>query len=279
MSTVLEDRLGAALEARAELVTTGDLRPLEVPDTPARGRRRTAILLCAAAAAVVVGASFALARVMDGSGSPRPTVRPTQTAPGPSEPTATTEAPRHLREDAIIVAQQHADLDGDGQPDHVWVIVGSRPFDEEGGTVEVTLATGATDAAPLPPSYTPKLLPALDINGDGHEQLMLSATAGGDEAQLLVYTWFDDGLVRAHADGTAPLALGLDGQGTYADYYRDDDRGLVSWLRGDPVDPGGWPMFTVDQWSWAVDGDRLVATPIGQACVDATAQRPPSPCA
>jgi len=116
MSTALEDRLSAALEARAELVSAGDLRPLEVPDAPARARLRTVILLSAAAAAVVVAASFALARVMDGSASPRPTVRPTQTAPGPSEPTATTETPRHLRENAIIAAQQNADLDGDGQP-------------------------------------------------------------------------------------------------------------------------------------------------------------------
>jgi hypothetical protein len=112
----------------------------------------------------------------------------------------------------------------------------AKPDGMAEGLVEVTLATGATGGAAVPPGYPPRLLPAFAINRDGRDQVLLSHTAGGDEAQLLVYTSLDDTLVRARVDGDAPLALGLDGEGKYADYYRDE-RGLISWLRGDRVDP------------------------------------------
>jgi hypothetical protein len=275
MSSAIEDRLTAALEARAELVTAEDLRPLEVPDRARSLRPGVAIALAAAAAAIVVAAPFVIGRINDGDASPTTNGQGT-TGPQPTTPTVTQTSDAG-QSDFVVADRQHADVDGDGQPDDVRMLLDSKPDGLAVGLVDVTLATGATGSAPVPLGYPPHLLPAFDISGDGHEQVLLSFTAGGDEAQLLVYTWFSDSLVQAREDGHTPLALGLDGEGKYADYYRQDGL-LYSWLRGDPVDPGGWPMFTVRQWSWSVEGDKLIAAPAGTACVDATAQRPPSPC-
>jgi hypothetical protein len=280
MSAAIEDRLSAALEARADLVKADDLRPLALPDHQARPHRWTVVALSAAAAALVVAGSIALARTVNDSAGPGPTGQPSTTPTHPTEPSDSTQTPPSsgIPDGMIVVDHQRADLDGDGRVDQVRVAVNTRDYDEKGGMVEATLAAGGTSTAPLPPGYTPRLLAPLDLNGDGQEQVLLSYTAGGDEAPLLVYTWYDGGLVRARHGGSAPLALGLDGEGTYADYYRDDGGVLVSWLRDYPVKPAGRPIFAVDQWSWAIDGAQLIATPIGKACVDVTSQQSPGPC-
>jgi hypothetical protein len=243
---------------------------------------RPVTLLAAVAAAAVVGAgSIALARTVSDSAGPGPAGDPTATQPTePTEPSDSTQTPPSpgIPDAMIVVDRQRADLDGDGSVDQVRVAVNTRDYDEKGGMVEATLASGATSTAPLPPGYTPRLLAPLDLNGNGHEEVLLSFTAGGDEAPLLVYTWYDGGLVRAGHSDTAPLALGLDGQGTYADYYREGQQGLVSWLRSYRIGPAGTHVFAVDQWSWTIDGARLIATPIGKACVDVTTHQRPGPC-
>ncbi len=280
MNRAIEDRLVAALEARAELVTADDLAPVEVPDRPRRPPRSAVLLLVAAASAAVIATPFL---VGDGGGvspEPGPAGSPWAGVTEPDEPTESTppsDAPTEQR-DAIVTGRQRADLDGDGAPDQVRVLFYALSTEEPAdGAVEVSLATGVTSAAALPFGYPPDLLPAFDINGDGREQLLMRHSEGGDSAKLLVYTWHEGGLVRAEGPRNAPLALELDGQGKVADHYTND-RGLFSWLRLDPVDPAGGPWFKVEQWSWAVEGDRLVATPAGRGCVDATQQDPPGPC-
>ena len=279
MSATIEDRLTAALQARAELVTSDDLRPLAVPATPAHARRRTVIVLAAAAAAVVaVAAPFVIAR-LDGTDNGSVPIRP-PVLPPPTDTTPTNPAPTTADEPADggrLVDRQQADVDGDGRPDDVRVLVTSGHGGGSAGVVEVTSASGTTASASWPTGYPPRLLPAFDINDDGHEQVLLSFTAGGDEAPMLVYAWLDGGLVRADTAGSAPLALGLDGEGTYTDYYTDV-RGLHSWLRGEPVQPGGWPMFHVQDWVWTLDRDQLTAKRDGDLCVDVTAADPPSAC-
>ena len=63
MSTLMEDRLAAALRARAEQVQPEDLRPVDVPVRPLRDSRRprrTAVLagLAAAACAAAVAGTL-----------------------------------------------------------------------------------------------------------------------------------------------------------------------------------------------------------------------------
>ena len=269
MSSTMEDRLVAALEARAALVTPEDLGPVRVPDPPKVRGRGVVVLLAAAACAAAVAAPFALGggggeSDIEPGGSP--SVTPSQEPPEPAVPATPGK----------IVDRQRADVDGDGRPDRVLLVVDDKVEAQATGAVEIYLATGETGAAALPVAYPPTLLPPYDINGDGQEQLLLTQTAGGDESSLLVYSWYDGELVQLRPEGDAPLALGLDGEGAYTHYYRDS--GLYSWLRLDPVEPTGWPMFHVKRWSWAVDGDQLVPTQAGQACVDATSEEPPAPC-
>ena len=277
MSRSIEDRLVAALEARAELVTAEDLGPLEVPDQRWRPRRSAVLLLAAAATAAAVATPF----VMDGGTPPEsgPAGQPSVGVSESTEPEPTeSPEPPSLPSDMLVVDRQRADVDGDGRPDQVRVLLDAHTEDEPGdGFVEVSLASGAMGAAEVPFGYPGPLGPPVDINGDGRKQVLLSHTGGGDSAQLLVYTWHEGGLVLARTDGHVPLALDLDGQGRVNHYYADN-RGLFSWQRLDPVGPAGGPMFKVEQWSWAVDGDRLVPTPAGYACVDVTSADPPHPC-
>jgi hypothetical protein len=283
MSRSIKDRLVAALEARAELVKPEDLGPIEIPRRHWRPRMGAGLLLAAAATAAVVATPFVLESGGGVSPWPDPAAPPSAvSSPSESGPTATpSETPSEPvtgLSDLVVAGRQRADVDGDGRQDLVRLMLPSTNPDEPGaGAVEVSLASGARGAAEVPFGYPPDLLPAFDINGDGREQVLLSHTAGGDSAQLLVYTWHEGGLVRAVPDGRVPIALDLDGQGRVNHYYVDD-RGLFSWQRLDPVGQAGGPVFKVKEWSWAVEADRLVPTPAGSGCVDVTSTDPPQRC-
>jgi hypothetical protein len=271
MSRLIEDRLAAALDARAELVTPQDLRPLEVP-TPRRRPPVGVLLLAAAASAAVIATPFLLEDGSRTTPSPGPAGSPSAgvSEPAEPEPSEASETPA-VPADAIVVDRQRADVDGDGRPDKVRLLSHSTyPEDPAEGSVEVTLASGGTGVAAVPFGY-PGLKPAFDINGDGREQVLLSHTEGGDAAQLLVYTWHEGGLVLTQQEGKAPL--GFEEGGTYVAGYYTDDRGLISWESRD----AGGATFEVDEWSWAVDGERLVPTPAGTRCKD-IGQEPPRPC-
>ncbi|HSS68152.1 MAG TPA: hypothetical protein VLK34_06335, partial [Nocardioidaceae bacterium] len=141
MSATIEDRLGAALEARAELVTSDDLRPLAVPDRPAHGRRRTVLVVSAAAAGVVaITAPFVIARLA----SSHPDGGPIGPLPTPPSATQASEQPTDAGD---VIARQQADVDGDGRPDDVRVVVTARRGGGSEGVVEVTLASGDTGSA------------------------------------------------------------------------------------------------------------------------------------
>ena len=278
MSSTIEERLAAALDARAELVTPQDLRPLEMPAAPRRHARSAGVLLLAAAAtAAVVSAPFVLEGDGGVSPEPGPAEPPSVGVSEPPESTAPSEPPT-VPSDMTVVDRQRADVDGDGRPDRVRLLSNSPNTQEPGdGVVQVSLASGATGVAEVPFGYQGPLLPAYDIDGDGREQVLLSHTQGGDSAQLFVFTWHEDGLVRLEAPRDVPLVLELDGEGKAAHYYTDD-RGLFSWRRLDPLEPPGGPWFRVEQWSWSVDGDRLVPTPAGSGCIDVTSDDPPQRC-
>jgi hypothetical protein len=274
MSETIEERLTAALEARAEQITSDDLRPLEVPSPARRISRGAAIALVAAAVAAAIAIPIAITRLGDGEAGQGPVGHPSTPPPTQAHATATYEPPAGLR-NVKTVSRETADVDGDRQADEVTLHAGRLPRGTFGGWVEVTVASGETGAAPWPDGYTPDLLRSFAIDGDGREQVLLSQS-GGDAAQLLVYTWIGDRLVHATKTSRAPLALEL-GEGKYADYYTDDG-GLHSWLRGQPAKPGGFPMFHVQVWTWSIDGEQLTAEPEASACVDVTSQNTPSPC-
>lgn len=288
MSRSIENRLGAALEARAALVTPEHLRPLDLPAPrrTVRPPRAAALLLVAAASAAILVTPFLLSG--DDGATPSPVGPPSTTPSDPSagvsesgDPVESTPLPPGL----TVVARQQADVDGDRQPDQVRVLLDATDSAEPAESfVEVRLASGGTAHAPVPFGYAPTLLPAYDLGADFDEQVMLSHTAGGDEAQLLVYTWIPDAtgggeLVQARPDGDAPLARGLDGQGRYVDHFTDQ-RGLWSWERLEPVGGADDPVFTARMWAWSLDGDRLVPhrDVLDRLCVDVTTEEPPQRC-
>jgi len=284
MSNHLDDRLTAALRARADLVTPDDLRPLEIPTQ--HGHRRAwaiGIAVGLAAAATVVALPF-LTGGDDGSDGMQP-IEPAPTSPSstgpdddPDDPSATSETSQDAERppDTRVADQQRADLDGDGRPDRVEMVVEDLRDDQTRGWLDVRLASGGTVSADLPEGFEPTLLPPYAINRDAHEQILLTQS-GGDASVLHVYTLVDDQLVRADTEGKAPLALELDGEGMAANFFTDEEA-LHSWLRQDPLEPEGWPMFEVRLWTWSIDADRLIPTPDGRACVDASTEVPPTAC-
>jgi hypothetical protein len=95
-ATRTEDRLVAALQARAEQVRPEDLAPLVTPET-VRGRpRRGAYALAAAAIAAVVAAPFAVDAVRDTS-APEPGPAAPSASPVPSPVPSPRPTPRRRR--------------------------------------------------------------------------------------------------------------------------------------------------------------------------------------
>jgi len=111
MSTEIEDRLTAALGARAEQVTTADLPPLVVPEaTVVPFARRPVVWAVAAAACVALAVPFAVSKLDRGGDHISP-------APSPSTPAASLTG----------------DLDGDGTDETVTI--------DDHGKLSVVLAS------------------------------------------------------------------------------------------------------------------------------------------
>ena len=110
-----EDRLVAALRARADLVRPEDLTPLV---TPVRSRPRWgAYALAAAAIAAVVAAPLAVDALRSTSAPPPGPAAPTvSTVPSPSAASPTESA---APEGKLHTVRGPADVDGDRQPDAV----------------------------------------------------------------------------------------------------------------------------------------------------------------
>lgn len=273
MSSPTEDRIAAALGARADLVTHADLRPLDIPSPHRRAPRPGVLLLAAAAATVALGAPF----VLTGDDDSDPALPPAGSATPTPTPTPSPSPSTGVDLDSLTeYDRQRADVDGDGRPDQVRLLLDDTPEGVQVGVVAVGLAAGGTVTADVPLGYSSQLEPPLDLNGDGRQQVLLPFTQGGDSQQLLVYTWFEDGLVLAEPVGRSGPGLGLDGRGRVDDHYAAEG-GLYSWIRGEPVD-GSTSRYTAQTLRWTVEGDRLVSSLEETLCVDITQEEPPGPC-
>ena len=227
MSTQMEDRLGAALRARAEQVQPEDLGPVEVPEQGALPWRPVLLGLAAAAAVAAVVLPFA---VGGPSGEPQPAP---PAGPGLVEPDVNRQ-----------------DVDGDGRLDNV-----SIDWEQSEGTYDVVvdLAGGDTLRNPGRAETLPELLPAVDLDGNGGSDVMLRV---GDKPSVMpaVYTWLDrEGLVRApfpeeEVNGWQPGSA----QNRWA--VRDDR--LATWeILGDERDP----LEQVAFWTWRLSDDGRLA--------------------
>lgn len=259
MSRAIEGRLAAALEARAELVRSENLRPLKVPPRPRRAARAGALVLAAAACAAVVAAPFGLGGLREGAHSPDPVAPPSdRTSPAPAKPVSPSSSWRLPSDSAPavgrfrVVATQHADLDGDGRVDRVRVMARPTLGTTAGVRLDADLAGPrfgsqlfrSTDLAPT------SVLPPVELGGDGREQLLYLYDHGGDR-WLMVLGW--DAHLRTigwlNPWSPEPLVTGTDGRGRRTGFYVDAD-GLHSWRTVEPLDPGGTTRVDVEVWSW-----------------------------
>jgi hypothetical protein len=110
----------------------------------------------------------------------------------------------------------------------------------------------STDNAPT------SVLPPVDLNGDGREQLLYLRDDGGAR-HLMVLGW------DAHLDtpgwlgswSPEPLVAGTDRRGRRTGFYVDAD-GLHSWRTVEPMDPSGGSRVEIEEWSWTVRYDLPV---------------------
>lgn len=251
MSTLMEDRLAAALRARAGQVRPEDLRPLDVPAAGMRrSRRRTAVVAGLAAAAVAAAvAGPLLLGGQDGTGSPQPS--------GPTEP-GPTGSP------APPLGEVTADVDGDGRDDR------ARLVEEAVATLLVVdLASGDRGVARVPAGVPGTVLTAGDLGSGPGAELVVPVSNRPHDLPV-VYTWLDAaGLVEA----TYPDS-GVEGWRADVPQNRWTVRenGLRTWEAESIPGDGRYPY-----WDWSVDGRaRLRPGPVRLGC--ASPEDAPAPC-
>lgn len=306
MSAGVEQRLTAALEARAELVGPEHLAPSPVPDpatrTPRAGRedalaagpgsspvvvpgpgawrRRATYAVVAAAAVAAVAVPVALT---DAPRDPRPAPADVPAPDGWVGGIGRTGPGADLPGNRVST-----DLDGDGAPDTVWLraalpegpagpvrleaLLSSDP-DE----VRWTVLRRAGSGAQLEGTYG---LRGLDLRLDdepGSELLVLFEPEGGDQFGLAVVDLVAGRLVEADVDAGetgAPFALGVDPDRRRVHFGVLDDAGLVTARTREPATEE--VRYRRSQaWTWdlrapAAPGERpvLVPTPRDDVCRD-----------
>lgn len=241
MSTRTEERLSAALAARAEQVRPEDLGPVERPGT--RRRPRAGYALAAAALAAVVASPFLVDGLRSG---PHPVPAPATQVPSPSVTPRTDAAEPAGR---VVVRRQRADVDGDGQPDEV------RLTYRVGGTtrlipvrVAVTVASGGTTSDTVRLSEPPVLDPPRDIDGDGREVVVTrSETGDADTPQVFAYR---QGRIQhlSTAYGAPGLYNAVDAGGRVIRFWWDRQDRLFS-VRGVAATRNNHATVAVYRWT------------------------------
>ncbi|NYG54301.1 hypothetical protein [Nocardioides perillae] len=300
MSTAVEQRLAAALEARAELVGPEHLTPSPLPDPalpgparldpgdpgdagepgPGAWRRRATYAAVAAAAVAVLAVPVWLA---DGPGERRPAPADVPAPDGWVGGTGRTGPGADLPGNRVST-----DLDGDGAPDTLWLrapapegpagpvrleaLLSSDP-DE----VRWTVLRRAGSGAQLEGAYGPG---GLDLRLDdepGSEVLVLFEPEGADQYGLAAVDLVGGRLVEADVDAGdtgAPFALGLDADRRRVHFGVLDDARLVTARTREPATDE--VRYRRSQaWTWdlrapTAPGERpvLVPTPRDDVCRD-----------
>lgn len=278
-ATRTEDRLVAALQARAEQVRPEDLAPLVTPE-PVSGRPRWgAYALAAAAIAAVVAAPFAVDAVRDTT-APEPGPAAPSASPVPS---ASADATPPAPKGRLHTVRGTADVDGDRQPDAVTMTYRTgrqvTTFDLH---VSVTLATGEQSTATADVSWEPTLEPARDIDGDGRDLLVVRGEGGdSDVPQLFAYR---QGRLQhlATAQDAPPLTNGVDADGRVLRWWFDAEGRMFSARSTQPL--GQRTAVRVEVYRWTVrpapgGGPLLGATRLaGTQCFDLVKDDTPHPC-
>jgi len=272
MSTI-EDRLSAALEARAEQVQPEDLRPADVP-RPASVtwlRHPATYVAAAAACAAVIAAPF-LVNAGDDAGEPSP-------APAPSV------VPTALPPQADIGADwpspdrpSRIDVDGDGTPDVVRVRAEpGEPLIGQRLRVEAELSsTGAVALALLDSGeVSANIFGPAQLDGDPGKEVLVYR----DGLSVAALDLAGDRLVEPDVAETPPLLVGIveepsTGRGFESRVWVQD--GTLSSYLSDDSFSGGNPLNTpmvypVSVTTWSLEDGALVPSEPLRQCVDVLA--------
>ena len=271
MSTT-EDRLIAALAARADQVQPEDLRAPEVPVAPAGViflRRPAAYAVGIAAAAAAIAGPFLISGLGPDESPTPPATEGASLAPQPD-----------VGGDWPEIDRQRVDLDGDQQPEVVLLrgepgepLLGPRLRLESelstGGAVFGVIDSGDVSANFMRP---------IDADADGGQEVTLNRDqADGLTTDWVVVDLVDDQLVELEQDTSVPLATGdvpdpadsdlafavdrwvADGSLYSARSVRSFPRYGMSFELPDP--------YVADVWAWRAEDGRLVPEPAGELCI------------
>lgn len=253
--TTLEQRLSAALDARAHQVTEADLGPGEVPDPERRGHRPLLILAAAACTTLVIGVPYAVAQIHNAQSPQRPPATapptPTPTAPGTGEGA-----------DWPIATVGRIDLDGDGTGETMRLrtdpTVSLNPMGYTRARLEVSLPEGTVYTVfGNAPAY--HLEDPVDIPGSKGQELLL-----GVGTSLEVFSLVDGELKQLEAPADPPLMRRTDKEGRSVTWVADQD-GLATVRSIAPV-PATDGDVAVQRWAWRVSGSTLVAGDSSTGC-------------
>ena len=264
----IEERLRAALAARAELVQPEDLAPLATVTT-LRPRWQAPWVLLATAAAVLL----VLGIVVQGVGGRQ---RSDDVAPRPDDPQVVLpdDVGRDWKADDLSSVAR-LDLDGDGTEERVRFL--SEPTKDFDGRVrlETTISSTGEEAYGIAePGSTIGVSPLdpIDADGDGDQELVLYYDDLANGGHPLVFDLRDGLLVQAVAQDPELLARGqvtVPGSETefydlvhVHDYWIKDGR-LMSSRSRDAYARGPMTLFAprvsvIDTWEWRLDEDGVL---------------------
>ncbi|RYC14764.1 hypothetical protein [Nocardioides zhouii] len=279
--TITEDRLRAALAARAELVRPEDLAPLATV-VPLRPRWQSPWVLLATAAVVLL----ILGVVLQGVGGRE---RSDRLAPEPDPDAPTIELPADVGRDwktNDLSTPARLDLDGDGAKEKV-VFLGEPTDTFDGRTrMQTTLSSTGEEAygiAELGTTIGTVALPPIDADGDGDQELVLyrdelfSGPVQGNHP--IVFDLRDGLLVQAPVESADLLLRGeVPVPGTAAEFYdmvRPHDYWIeegklfsarsVNEFASDTMTTMRPETYVMDAWEWVL-GEDGVLRPVEAGC-------------